>query len=139
MGQEIAKKIIENVPLVMRLLRREMRLNIKDQLTIPQFRLLLRLSHQPSSQSDLAEWLGVTAPTMSKMVDSLLKNQLVTREYVEDNRRKQKISLTTKGKKLIEKQQKAAIAMFSKKIEKLTKNEKEKLSEGLKILLKLVD
>ena len=139
MSQEIAKKIIENIPQVMRLLRKEMRQNVKGKLTIPQFRLLLRLAHTPSSQSELAQWLGVTPPTMSKMIDSLLKNNLVTREYEENNRRKQKIDLTPKGIALIQKQQKAAIEMFSTEIEKLNKTEKEKLNSGLNILLKLVN
>lgn len=139
MDQEIAESIIENIPLVTRLLRRQMRSHVKNQLTIPQFRLLLRLSQQPSSQSELAEWLGVTAPTMSKMIDSLLKNKMLTRQYQEKDRRKQKIELTIVGKKLIQKQQKFATKMFLKKIEKLTKNEKEKLKDGLEILIKLVN
>ncbi len=139
MSQEIAKKIIENIPQVMRLLRKEMRQNVRGKLTIPQFRLLLRLDHTPSSQSELAQWLGVAPPTMSKMIDSLLKNNLITREYEEKNRRKQKIDLTAKGKALIQTQQKAAIEMFSAKIKKLNKTEKEKLNSGLNILLKLVN
>jgi len=139
MNQTIAKLIINNVPPIVRLLRHEMRKNINNTLTIPQFRLLLRLEHTPSSQNELANWLGVTPPSMSKMINSLLKNKLITREYDKNNRRKQIIALTKKGLSLIKKQQKSAIKMFAEAASTLSKSDKQKLKSGLEILIKLVD
>lgn len=52
--------------------------------------------------TDLAETLGVSAPSMSRAVDGLVRKRLATRVEDPDDRRVRRIAITDKGKKLVE-------------------------------------
>lgn len=53
---------------------------------------------KPLSQSELADRLGVEAPTMVSMVDRLVKSSYVERHACEDDRRVKHVVLTEEGK-----------------------------------------
>ena len=50
-----------------------------EQLSVPQFRILLKLAKESSTHKALAEWMGVAAPTLTRMVDTLVERKLVER------------------------------------------------------------
>ncbi|MGE5281197.1 MAG: MarR family winged helix-turn-helix transcriptional regulator [Chloroflexota bacterium] len=52
--------------------------------------------------TDLAEALGVSAPSMSRAVDGLVKKRLATRVEDPDDRRVRRVGITEKGKQLVE-------------------------------------
>jgi DNA-binding MarR family transcriptional regulator len=56
-----------------------------------------------TSPSQLADRLGMTRGAISKLVDRLRAKQYVAREFSDDDRRFQTISLTAAGRKLVPK------------------------------------
>jgi len=95
---ECAARVVEIVPFVLRHLRAHIRSQRERQFTIPQFRGLtyLYLNGQ-ATLSELAASQGVSLPTMSKLVGSLVKGKLVAREGREEDRRKLRLQLTREG------------------------------------------
>lgn len=65
--------------------------------------VLLRelLDTQPAAPSELAERLGMTRGAISKLVERLLQKELVARTLSETDRRRQSVSLTPAGRKLV--------------------------------------
>src|SRR5947209_20286565 len=97
---ECAARVVEVVPTVMRHLRANIRSQKTLQFTIPQFRVLTYLHHHGyATLSELAASQGVSLPTMSKLVGSLVQRKLVAREGHEDDRRKLRLQLTREGVK----------------------------------------
>lgn len=76
-------------------------------LSITQCKALLELggigeSADPRQVGDLAEALGVSVPSMSRAVDALVKEKLVTRLEDPDDRRVRRVAITAKGKQLVD-------------------------------------
>jgi MarR family transcriptional regulator, transcriptional regulator for hemolysin len=67
-------------------------------------------AHEPLSQSELAQGLGVEGATMVAMVDRLVKAGLVLREPSATDRRVKRVVLTAAGTALYNKVQTEAIA-----------------------------
>jgi MarR family transcriptional regulator, transcriptional regulator for hemolysin len=65
-------------------------------------------AHEPLSQSELADRLGVEAATMVAMVDRLVKAGLVVREPSTTDRRIKRVVLTTAGTLMYERVREAA-------------------------------
>lgn len=72
-------------------------------LTTEQWVLIEKLYHQNGqSQSDLAEGSYKNAPTVSRIIDLLVKKKMVERQRFENDRRRYKIFLTKKGREVVE-------------------------------------
>ena len=93
----LSKLFLDAVPLAMRSIRTEMRGIASTGLTTPQFRVIARLSKGTATNGELAEWMGVSAPTMSRMVDTLVRRELVVRKAESADRREVKLILSQKG------------------------------------------
>jgi DNA-binding MarR family transcriptional regulator len=76
---------------------------VADQVTLPQFRLLVVLSNSaPLRSGQLADALGVHPSTATRMVDRLSADGLVDRDLNPDNRREVILSLSDRGARLVE-------------------------------------
>ena len=75
-------------------------------LSMTQCKALLELggmgASEPRQVSDLAETLGVSVPSISRAVDSLVRARLATRVEDTEDRRVRRVAITEKGKKLVE-------------------------------------
>jgi DNA-binding MarR family transcriptional regulator len=97
-----AREILETVPAAMRFIRNQVRQNGKG-VTLPQFRTLAFVSRaRDASLSAAAEHLGLSSPAMSRLVDGLVRTGLVVRRTVSTNRRKVALTLTAKGREMLE-------------------------------------
>ena len=77
-----AQEILEVVPAVMLAIRAELRRHRTADLSVPQFRTLAFIDRQAdASLSDVAEHIGLTLPSMSKIVDGLVTRKFVTRGH----------------------------------------------------------
>ena len=72
-----------------------------DHVTLPQFRMLVVLSHTPTNLSGLARSLDVAPSTAMRMVDRLVGSGLVERSVPPENRRETRLSLTTSGEEVV--------------------------------------
>jgi MarR family transcriptional regulator for hemolysin len=97
-ADDCAREIIEVVPQIMRVLRLEIRRHRDPDLSVPQFRALAFLSHNAgTSLSEVAEHVGLTLPSMSKLIDGLVGRHLVTRQISPTDRRCVTLALTETG------------------------------------------
>jgi len=104
--------------LVLRIIRTEIRSRRAPDLSVQQFRSLFFLNLQPGATlSDIAENIGLTLPSMSKMIDNLVARELVTRHICPTDRRRIRLMLTASGKALIDE---ALLAVQSALAERLT-------------------
>ncbi|MBA2316991.1 MAG: winged helix-turn-helix transcriptional regulator [Euzebyales bacterium] len=70
-------------------------------LTLPQYRVLAFLSLGPSAGVALAEWLTVSPPSVSALVDGLVTRGLVARERSRTDRRRVEHTLTAAGREAL--------------------------------------
>ena len=96
--KDAAKLIVDVTPNIMRAIRLEMRVVRGAGLSVPQFRVIARIALSGScTNRDLAEWMGVSAPSMSRMVDTLVRRGLIVRKTQESDRREVLLDLTPRG------------------------------------------
>lgn len=132
-----ARRILETVPLVMRVLRREMRGGIEEKLSVPQFRVLAFLSRTPgASLSELADFIGVAAATASAMVERLVRRGLVAREGDPKERRRIMLRLTPDGSALLERARAHTRLRVAESIAALSGPELAAVVRGLDLLSK---
>jgi DNA-binding MarR family transcriptional regulator len=71
-------------------------------LTIPQFRALHFIQDHPGANlSATADFLGLTLPSTSKLVDQLVRRGMLARVDASDDRRRMNLRITAKGDALI--------------------------------------
>jgi DNA-binding MarR family transcriptional regulator len=74
-----------------------------EDVTLTQFRSLVVLaSRGPQGMASLAEALGVTPPTATRLCDRLVRKGLVRRRADRNDRRQVRVALTDAGKKLVD-------------------------------------
>ncbi len=94
-----AHEMLETVPLLMRVIRAEMRGHRGASLSVPQFRVLAFLNrHESPSLTDLAEHLGLGLPSASTLVDGLVERRLVLRRVHPADRRRLILALSAEGR-----------------------------------------
>ena len=77
--------------------------DIGEKVTLPQYRTLVVLaSRGPQNLARLAESVGVTPATATRMCDRLVKKKLVIRQTESGDRRQVRLALTKKGLKLVD-------------------------------------
>lgn len=130
-----ARELMETTPKIMQSIRVEMRRGRGTDLSIPQFRTLGFVQRHPDpSLSDLADHLGLTLPSTSKLVDGLVKQGLITRQECAQDRRRLTLALTAGGKALVTTARAGAQANLSKMLSSLADDELETVQRALEIL-----
>lgn len=77
--------------------------DVAEEVTLAQYRTLVVLAYQgPQSLAGLAESVGVTPATATRMCDRLVKKRLVVRRTERDDRRQLRVQLTEKGHALVQ-------------------------------------
>jgi DNA-binding MarR family transcriptional regulator len=100
--EECARAVLETTPLIMQSLRAQMR-GLRGALSVPQFRALAFVGRRPrSSLSDVAQHVGTSLPSMSKLIDGLVARGMVERVPEADDRRRVALSLTRNGRRLLD-------------------------------------
>jgi len=118
----------------MRRIRHEMISRTMPGLTVPQFRTLKYLKRNPkTSLSDVAEHLGLTLPSTSKLVQKLVSQKAITRREATD-RRRVCLSLTASGKEMLAKARIETQQQLAEVLGSLTQDELASLSAALRIL-----
>ena len=132
---ECAALLVDVVPLVMRSVRKEMRRAVPVEISVPQFRSLVFLSRHPgASLSDLAEHVGLTAPSASKLIDGLVERGLVTRETPSHDRRRVRLTLTAAGGAAMEGAREVTVARLSELLGSLPDSERAAIARAMQAL-----
>ena len=134
-GDECAVRVLETIPYVMGSFRAEMRSNRPSDLSVPQFRALIFLHHHCDvSLSEVAEQLGLTLPSASKLVNGLVKRELVTRQISAEDRRRAVIALTSAGRSTLQTVWKHAVAHLTEHFSVLSEDERQEVMRAMWIL-----
>jgi DNA-binding MarR family transcriptional regulator len=100
---DCAAGILDIIPAVMRTIRTRMRQEAAFELTVVQFRALARAVRTGGiSVSEIAEHVGLTLPSASKLVDGLVKRGYLRRRIHPSDRRISMIEPTAKGKRALQ-------------------------------------
>ena len=134
-NESAAAWLADTIPLVMRTLRAEMRRHRASDLSVPQFRALAFLRRHPgASLSSVAEHVGLTLPSTSKMIDRLVTRCLVARADCPDDRRRVTLTLTPAGASVVEQAAQATQARLAEMLAALSSEERATLVEAMRIL-----
>ena len=130
-----AREITETAPQIMQSIRVEMRRGHGADISIPQFRTLRFIQRNPdSSLSKLAEHLGLTLPSVSKLVDGLVKQKLINREESTHDRRRLTLVLTDSGEAIVNLARAGAQANIAKSLKYLSDAELEIIHQAMQLL-----
>ena len=137
---QTAASIMDNVPLLMRLLRTKFREKRVADLSMAQFRTLAFVdANQGTSLSDVAGHIGLGLPSMSKLVDALVNRKLLVREMHGTDRRRICLSLTAKGKRVLDDAYQHTQAFFAEKFSELTDDERTQITMSMNVMKKLFE
>ena len=134
-AQQCAAQILETVPAIIRFIRSEMRSHRGADLSVPQFRTLALLSRsQGASLSLVAEFLGLSLPAASRLVDGLVKKGLVTRQIPASNRRQVALSVSARGRATWEVARQATQQRLAEVIAPLSVAQRSRIQEAMHVL-----
>jgi DNA-binding MarR family transcriptional regulator len=88
----------------------------------------------PLSLAELAAADRVRAPTMSRLVEGLVRDGLVTREQVPTNRRTVRIAITAEGRAALTRERKRRVQSLADRLERLGDSEQRALQRGVELL-----
>ena len=95
-------------------------------LTVPQYTLLFSLFHlERCKMSELARELGITMGAATSIVDRLIKAGLVKRERSTEDRRLVLVSLSKKGRRMVEEVHKVTLGLMTRLLSRLSAKERE--------------
>lgn len=129
---QCACEVLEVMPLIMRAIRTQMRRQRAPELSLPQFRALAFINRHPGvSLSDVAEHIGLTLPSMSKLIDGLVARQLVSREISPDDRRYVTLALTESGQTTLQSTRAATQAHLAQLLAALPDSERVTIVQAM--------
>ena len=130
---KVAGEVLEVIPLVTRRVAADLR-NPKRSMKLAHVGLLGMVARKPRSLGDLSEFHAVSLPTMSKTITTIEKLGWVVRIRSDADRRVVMVEATPAGKAALKEVYNSAIEAISEALSSLTATERQKLSDGLKIL-----
>jgi DNA-binding MarR family transcriptional regulator len=132
---DCAYLILAAIPHVMRVIRAEARRTRFPELSMAHFRALAFVgSNTGAMVSDLADHLGLTLPSASRLADTLAEAGFLQREVARDDRRRLSLKLTVAGQRRFEAAQRAAAEAIEARLENLSTTERTRLREGIRLL-----
>lgn len=133
--EEAASELLEVVPLIMREIRSEMRSQSSPELTVPQFRVLSFVNrNKDASLSAVANHIGLTLPSMSRLVDVLIERRLLTREDNPVDRRRVKLGVTNRGFTLLENSRRGTLKFLARKLSGVSAEDRKIIVEGMAVM-----
>lgn len=126
--------------MVMRAIRTEVRGQRAAELSLPQFRTLAFLGRNEGAMlADVANFLALTPPAASKLVDGLVTLRYVIRRQDRADRRRVSLALSALGRTKYEHIQAQARSWLSGKVEGLSSAQRRHLLSATQILRSLFE
>lgn len=130
-----SQALMETAPQIMQAIRVEMRRGRGSDISIPQFRAMRFIQRYPdSSLSSLAEHLGLTPPSVSKLVDGLVNQKLILRGMSPEDRRKITLSVTTIGSAIVNSARTNARSTLAEKMKSLSDSDLQSILQAMQLL-----
>lgn len=133
--EQPAELVMETVTMVTRAIRHEMRKHRPVELSMQQFRALGIVQHHPgASLSVVAAHLGLTTASACKLVDTLVKQELVTRVDSPEDRRKVVLDVTEVGKHALGAARIAALGQLAEILDSLDEADRSAVIRAMDVL-----
>jgi MarR family transcriptional regulator for hemolysin len=130
-----ARTLLEVVPLIMQGIRSEMRNRRLLDLTVPQFRTLAFVNrNEGSSLLEAANHVGLTPPSMSKLVDGLIARGLMARKDDPDDRRRVRLNVTNRGLAILETVTQETLSYLADKLGNLDADKRAAIDTAMEAL-----
>ena len=124
----------------MQFMRRQMRRASKQKLSIPQLRTLYFISvHDHPSLSDAADFIGLSLPAMSRLVDALVRKELVSRTSCLNDRRHIRLAITAHGKASLDVAWQGTHARLAEEVSAMSAEQRETISAAMDVLRAVFD
>jgi len=134
-SDEAARELLEVVPVILKDIRSEMRSRRPLDLTVPQFRTLAFVDrNKGTSLSAVANHMGLTLPSTSRLVDGLLARGMLTREDNPADRRCVKLGVTNHGLTILETSRRGTLTYLTDKIASLSAEDREVIIKAMKAM-----
>lgn len=131
---DCASDLVDTVPLVMRVIRTHLRRH-RSGLTVPQFRSLWFISTAAGhSLSAVAEFIGLSLPAMSRLIDGLVEKKLVHRKTCDADRRHVRLSLTPSGEATLAEARELARTHIAESLARMTDRQRSTVGTAMQIL-----
>jgi len=135
--EEIARRILDIVPAVMRSVGADMRWRASAGFQVSHYRVLGMLSKRPLTLSELAAYQAVALPTMSRTVSILVERGWITRTEDPEDRRRVQLGVTNEGRSVLKELRAEGLANLAARLAGLTPEEREQVLAGLEVLEKV--
>ncbi len=133
--RQVAEAVVQVAAQVMRDFREEVRRRPTHGLTLTQLKALAYLKGSAgASLSDVAEWLGLGAPTTSKMIDELVQQEMVAREADAGDRRRVTLHITPRGRRALDAVREPAVLALSQRLAPLSDDERATVARAMELL-----
>ena len=105
----------------------------------PHYMMIMRLIQEsgPLSSSEIGETLSISKSQMTHSIDKLITLGMVEREHGTEDRRKIEISLTDKGRSMLEQVDETINNHLRDRMEMLSDGELEKLAESFRYIAEI--
>lgn len=128
--------MVDGLPQVMWHIRRHMRQNRTHGLSIPAFRTLVLLDRFPNaSLSLIAENMGASLPTASRIVGGLVRKGMVRRAVSTQDRRQVVLVLSAKGREVLDVGRKRTQDELAARLQDLTPAQRALIGESMRLLV----
>lgn len=127
--------MLDGLPQVMWFIRRQMRRHRAHGLSVPQFRTLVLLDRCPAASVSLvAENLGASLPTASRLISGLVAKGLVVRQDCPGDRRQVSLGLTPRGRLALGSAQQATRDAIAREIAHLGDEQRATIVGAMRLL-----
>lgn len=137
-SSELAQKLLEVIPAIMRELRASTLSCRGEKLPLPQFRVLGNIWKAPKTNKQLAEEIGLSISAMSRVISCMESNGWVEKIENLDDRRYANIIITKAGLRLFNNIWNHTSNQISERISQLSNREKKELQNGLNVIEELI-
>ena len=137
---DCARVVLDGVPAIFAFIRITACRQRAKGLSIQQFRALAVLHRWPGhSLSMLADYLGVSVPTVSRLIDSLVKKKMVNREIPAGDRRVVHLTSTAAGAKLYQQVVDWTRAELAERLKHLSRQKRQRIILAIKDLQEIFE
>jgi len=107
-------------------------------LSKPQFQALMFVSHHNgASLSSVAEHLGTTLSSNSKLIDGLVEHGFIIREASTEDRRRVTLAITGAGEEALDAMHQLIINLTAERLSRLSEEECSLITEAMELLQKV--
>lgn len=137
--QGCAAEVVDVGLAVSRLVRAQLRRQAPGGLTLPQIRALAFVNADPAcSPSQLAEYLMLSRPAVTRLIDGLVEHRLVTRRAHPDDRRRLQLAVTEGGRRRLDSYFANARAIIGRRLAHLPPDVRAAVRRSMQVVLPLV-